>query len=131
MPRADTSDENMTMPLPTRKRSAAAVRWLTAHGISLFGSRVLVVRGRTSQSGVWFAAHYLHAGVGLLGYNQGPYVLKEPQQTIHVGFPIQGSYIEQGFAGFFKCDGGQYQLRIISQMVCFTAFFAICTGINQ
>ena len=28
--------------------SAAAVRWLTAHGISLFGSRVLVVRGRTS-----------------------------------------------------------------------------------
>lgn len=28
--------------------SAAAVRWLTAHGISLYGSRVLVVRGRTS-----------------------------------------------------------------------------------
>jgi deazaflavin-dependent oxidoreductase (nitroreductase family) len=28
--------------------SAAAVRWLTAHGISLLGSRVLVVRGRTS-----------------------------------------------------------------------------------
>ncbi len=28
--------------------SAAVVRWLTAHGISLFGSRVLVVRGRTS-----------------------------------------------------------------------------------
>ena len=28
--------------------SAAAVRWLTAHGISLFGSRVLVVRGRTT-----------------------------------------------------------------------------------
>src|SRR5829696_5546837 len=28
--------------------SAAAVRWLTRHGISLFGSRVLVVRGRTS-----------------------------------------------------------------------------------
>ena len=28
--------------------SAAAVRWLTAHGISLMGSRVLVVRGRTS-----------------------------------------------------------------------------------
>ena len=28
--------------------SAVAVRWLTAHGISLYGSRVLVVRGRTS-----------------------------------------------------------------------------------
>ena len=28
--------------------SAAVVRWLTAHGISMFGSRVLVVRGRTS-----------------------------------------------------------------------------------
>ncbi len=28
--------------------SAAAVRWLTAHGISAYGSRVLVVRGRTS-----------------------------------------------------------------------------------
>jgi deazaflavin-dependent oxidoreductase (nitroreductase family) len=28
--------------------SAAVVRWLTAHGISLYGSRVLVVRGRTS-----------------------------------------------------------------------------------
>ena len=28
--------------------SAAVVRWLTAHGISLFGSRVLVVRGRKS-----------------------------------------------------------------------------------
>jgi deazaflavin-dependent oxidoreductase (nitroreductase family) len=28
--------------------SAAAVRWLTDHGISLFGSRVLVVRGRRS-----------------------------------------------------------------------------------
>ncbi|HYN67081.1 MAG TPA: nitroreductase/quinone reductase family protein [Ornithinibacter sp.] len=28
--------------------SAAVVRWLTAHGISLFGSRVLVVRGRRS-----------------------------------------------------------------------------------
>jgi deazaflavin-dependent oxidoreductase (nitroreductase family) len=28
--------------------SATAVRWLTAHGISLYGSRVLVVRGRTS-----------------------------------------------------------------------------------
>ena len=27
---------------------AAAVRWLTAHGISLMGSRVLLVRGRTS-----------------------------------------------------------------------------------
>ena len=28
--------------------SAAVVRWLTAHGISLFGSRVLVLRGRKS-----------------------------------------------------------------------------------
>ena len=28
--------------------SAVAVRWLTAHGISLYGSRVLVVRGRRS-----------------------------------------------------------------------------------
>ena len=28
--------------------SAAVVRWLTAHGISLLGSRVLVLRGRTS-----------------------------------------------------------------------------------
>ena len=28
--------------------SAAAVRWLTDHGISLMGSRVLTVRGRTS-----------------------------------------------------------------------------------
>ena len=28
--------------------SAAVVRWLTAHGISLMGSRVLLVRGRTS-----------------------------------------------------------------------------------
>ena len=28
--------------------SGAAVRWLTAHGISLMGSRVLVVRGRTT-----------------------------------------------------------------------------------
>ncbi len=28
--------------------SAAVVRWLTAHGISLLGSRVLVVRGRKS-----------------------------------------------------------------------------------
>jgi deazaflavin-dependent oxidoreductase (nitroreductase family) len=28
--------------------SAAVVRWLTAHGISLWGSRVLVVKGRTS-----------------------------------------------------------------------------------
>src|SRR5690242_19385865 len=28
--------------------SAAVVRWLTAHGISLYGSRVLVVRGRKS-----------------------------------------------------------------------------------
>ena len=28
--------------------SAAAVRWLTDHGISLMGSRVLAVRGRTS-----------------------------------------------------------------------------------
>ena len=28
--------------------SAAVVRWLTAHGISLYGSRVLVVRGRTT-----------------------------------------------------------------------------------
>ncbi len=28
--------------------SAAVVRWLTGHGISLFGSRVLVVRGRRS-----------------------------------------------------------------------------------
>ena len=28
--------------------SAVAVRWLTAHGISLYGSRVLVVRGRTT-----------------------------------------------------------------------------------
>ena len=26
----------------------AAVRWLTAHGVSLMGSRVLVVRGRTT-----------------------------------------------------------------------------------
>ena len=28
--------------------SGAAVRWLTAHGISVMGSRVLVVRGRTT-----------------------------------------------------------------------------------
>ncbi|HET7821472.1 MAG TPA: hypothetical protein VFL10_08085, partial [Ornithinibacter sp.] len=28
--------------------SAAVVRWLTARGISLYGSRVLVVRGRTT-----------------------------------------------------------------------------------
>ena len=28
--------------------SAAVVRWLTAHGISLYGSRVLVLRGRKS-----------------------------------------------------------------------------------